>query len=144
VLLEEYLPVMAGELTAPVLSAPRPFGFHLRRHSAKRQSLQHQVPVHPGLHRPGLDLPGEQVNHRCQIQSTRIGVDMGDIGHPSLIWRTQLKLAWQSIRCHDGWAFKNASELSISNLLLSLPLWNSERHFLGLLIAELTPCLIQR
>jgi hypothetical protein len=69
---------------------------------------------------------------------------MGNIGHPSLIWRTQLKLAWQPIRCHDGRAFKNASELSISNLLLSLPLWNSERHFLGLLIAELTPCLIQR
>ena len=49
------------------------------------QGIQRQLGIDAAPSCPTNHLAREQVNHRCQIQPSLVGADVGDVSHPNFI-----------------------------------------------------------
>jgi hypothetical protein len=99
VIAQEVLPGVSSELAALVrvdgdnalgLSAPQ----------GHQQRVEHQLSVNAVPHGPADHLPGEQVNDDGQVQPAFMRADVGDVGHPALIWLADVELALQVVGRH--------------------------------------------
>lgn len=96
VVLQERGPLQACKLAALI---------RMHQHAALRfappdggeQSLQDDIGRLPGLHRPSDDAALEKVKHDRQVGEALVGADVGDVGHPGLVWRLGIEPAIERV-----------------------------------------------
>lgn len=116
VLAEKQLPLAAGKLRA-LIGMDHHLGLVFATPDGGQQRLQCEVRRHPRLGRPSDKRHLEKIDGDGKIASTLLGCDVGDVGHPDLFWRTNLKLPIQPIVCdHRRLATISARTAHVSNL----------------------------
>ena len=76
------------------------FGLWLASSHVHQQRTDHQVRLHPVLHRPADDLPGEQIQDNGYIQTAFLRPHHRDIRDPNLVRPLDIKLPLQVDRRH--------------------------------------------
>jgi hypothetical protein len=66
------------------------------------QRLQDHIACLPTLHGPSHHAARIEVDHNGQIGEAFQGADVGDVCHPSLVWRSHVELAIQYVVNREG------------------------------------------